>query len=135
MSSALAMVLTAAMAVPGNGPETVSAEMEQGLDLSGRWEGVYINADEGMMEARLRDGGIGLATGEGGSFIKSIFTDEGGGSVRFILNDAAPYLGIYEQQEDDIVICFRFTDDGRPTSIRVADGPYLLILHRVKPRK
>ena len=38
MSSALAMVLMAAM-VPGNGPEMVSGEVEQGLDLSGEWEG------------------------------------------------------------------------------------------------
>jgi hypothetical protein len=38
--STLAIVLTAAMVVPGNGPEMVSWEMEQGLDLSGEWEGV-----------------------------------------------------------------------------------------------
>jgi hypothetical protein len=135
MTSALAMVLAAAMAVPGSGTEAVSGETEQGLDLRGRWEGVYINADEGMMEARLLDGGIGLATGEGGSFVKSIFSDEGGGKVRFILNDAAKYLGIYEQQGDRVVICFRFADDGWPSSIRIAQGQHLLILHRVKPRK
>jgi hypothetical protein len=40
MSSALAMILTAAMAVPGNGPEKVSGEIEDGLNLGGKWEGI-----------------------------------------------------------------------------------------------
>jgi hypothetical protein len=38
--SALAMILTAAMAVPRNGPENVSGEVEQGLDLREEWEGI-----------------------------------------------------------------------------------------------
>ena len=41
MSSALAMVLMAAMTVPGNGPEKVSGEVEKRLDLRGEWEGVW----------------------------------------------------------------------------------------------
>jgi len=41
MSSAFAMILMATMAVPGNGPEKVSEEVEQRLDVSGEWEGVW----------------------------------------------------------------------------------------------
>jgi hypothetical protein len=38
MSLALAMILAAGMTV-GNGPEKVSGEVKQKLDLRGEWEG------------------------------------------------------------------------------------------------
>ena len=47
--SALAMILMTAMVVPGKGPEKVSMEMEQGLDLSEEWEGTIEARDQGIV--------------------------------------------------------------------------------------
>jgi hypothetical protein len=35
------LVLMMAMVVPGNGPEMVSGEVEQRLDLHGKWKGAW----------------------------------------------------------------------------------------------
>jgi hypothetical protein len=39
--STLVLILAAGTTVPGSGPEKVSAEMVQGLDLRGEWEGAF----------------------------------------------------------------------------------------------
>jgi hypothetical protein len=51
--SALAMILVAAMGLPGDGSEKVSGEMEQGLDLRGTWEGTYSTDGMQIWSARL----------------------------------------------------------------------------------
>ena len=56
MSSALVMVLMAAMAVPGNGPEKVAGEVKQELDMNGRWEGTFLNVGGIMWKTVIEDG-------------------------------------------------------------------------------
>jgi hypothetical protein len=138
--SALAMILTAAMVVPGDGPKMESGEIEQGLDLSGEWEGLWID-DEGirrkaklsLSECRLE--GERLPGQPLGDIERTLvflgITDEGAG--RICLRDS--YLGIYCRDGCDHLICFRDNRKGRPTSFRGGDDQNLLILHRVKPRK
>lgn len=47
--SALAMILTAAIVVPGDVPEKVLGEIEQRLDLSGEWEGTWESHQRGRV--------------------------------------------------------------------------------------
>jgi hypothetical protein len=139
--SALAMILTAAMMVPGDWPEKVSGEVRkpQQLDLRGEWRGIRktekdkyeVYASEGMGSLSCRR----LPKGRQGPFYLSPrITDEGGGKLRLIWWDN-PCLAIYEQDGDRLTICFRDARKGRPISFRSSDGHDLLILHRVKPRK
>jgi hypothetical protein len=121
MSSALAMILTAAMAIPGDGPEKVSAEMEQGLDLSGTWKG--FNGDR-VMEDRFK-----LLIAKSDSWV-----DEGAGQVRFKIRGLT-YYGMYEQRGDRLKICFAGGGKDRPTRFQGGCGQTLIIVHRVKPRK
>jgi hypothetical protein len=131
MMPALAMNLMVAMAAPGNGPEMVSWEVEQGLDLRGRWEGVYCYEGYAPSDFWLdaRDagprGGISTSPFE--------LVDEGEGRLRLTWADR--YLGIYRQEGDQLMLCFGNVEEGRPTSFRTGNGQWLLILHRVKPRQ
>ncbi|HWG45449.1 MAG TPA: hypothetical protein VN688_21985 [Gemmataceae bacterium] len=133
MSSALAMVLMATMAVPGNGPEKVSGEMEQWLDLSSEWKGIrrgsLVEEHIGLINGRLVElvNQFALPLGE-----KVI--DEGGGRFRVRLWDK-DFLGIYCQEGTKLTICFRYAHEGYPTSFEVGKHQPLLILHRVKPGK
>lgn len=52
--SALAMLLTVVLVVPEKGPEKVSDEVQQGLALSGEWEGTFELAQSTNGEAQLR---------------------------------------------------------------------------------
>jgi hypothetical protein len=64
--------------------------------------------------------------------------DEGNGKFRFELRDKDSVrrcLGIYEQHDDHLRLCFGNTDEQCPRAFRGGDGQNLLILHRVKPRK
>ncbi|HTU18289.1 MAG TPA: hypothetical protein VMG10_09550 [Gemmataceae bacterium] len=126
------MILTAAMAIPGNGPEMVSGELiEQGLDLSGKWEGTW-QGEDSFIFPLVRVAKTGVRFGEGPSFLDWEIRDEGQGklSIRTICGTS---FGIYEQDGDRLMIC---TDSRkRPTTYRGGDGQSLLILHRVKSRK
>jgi hypothetical protein len=129
MSSALAMVLMAAMAVPGNGPEKVSGEVEQGLDLSGDWQ-LTIEVEHGL-------GNVALVAA-GSKLIKKFdIRDEGEGKVRlrFANGSANELLGIYRQEGDHILINCARAPDGRPTSFEKRESYIRIILHRVKPGK
>ena len=139
MSSALAMVLTAAMAVPASGPEKVSAEMEQGLDLRGEWEGVWWNAshEAGQVEW-TRDGWItGKFSYNRFQYLHcDMIRDEGAGQFRYERFDGdREVFGIYRQDGDRLVLCIGRTGAGRPASFTPDDHRCLLILPRVKPRK
>jgi len=132
--STLVLVLTAAMAVPGNGPAPVSAEMEERLDLRGEWEGKFWDYESRVHKAKLRGECLLLERPNEQGRYRWEFTDEGGGKgrVRWTADD---YLSIYRQEGDGITICYRLASKGRPPSFRTGDGHFLLILHRVKPRK
>jgi hypothetical protein len=136
MSSALAMVLMAAMAVPGNGPEKVLGEVEQRLDLRGQWEGMVSHIEGKLLTARLGDGilfeldGSTLAWG----FDGWEFSDEGAGRFRLLLSGMG-YQGIYKWEGNRVTLSYRPNGIGRTTSFRAGDGQHLIILHRVKPRK
>src|SRR5262249_54447851 len=112
MSSALVMVLMAAMAVPGNGPEKVSGEVEQRLDLRGEWEGhCFYMSDKGdsppvhftCKEPRI-------LIGED-CFVEGIeLVDEGQGRVKItrtagVLNQQ-PSNGIYRHDGNRLLMCF-----------------------------
>ena len=90
MSSALAMILAAAMAVPGDGSESVSMEMVQGLDLSGTWKGFNGNR---VMEDQFK-----LLLAKSDSWV-----DEGAGKMRFKIRGVT-YYGIYEQRDRKSVV-------------------------------
>ena len=132
MSSKLAMatlvlVLAAAMAVPGNGPEMVSAEMEQGLDLRGKWDVSYFYSD-GTSEVWHDTDGLFLMEAYG-------IQDEGKGRLQMMPLVSLAYPGIYRQEHDHIAMCFRVPGEGQPTDFSVDEGQIVLILRRVKPRK
>ncbi len=131
--SALAMILTAAMVVPGDGLEKVSGEMEQRLDLSGEWFGTR---DDGCVASDIL-----LLPGRGtvcvgGCGVADLFVcfDRGHG-VADVKWGSEKFLGIYRQQGDSIIICFRAPSRGRPTAFRSGDDRILFTLHRIKSSK
>jgi hypothetical protein len=129
MSSALAMVLTAAMAVPGNGPEAMSAEMEPpGLDLSGEWEGTYGTDGKQTWNARLIGDTLSLWNRQNKCRMTIRFVDEGGGKLRFGMGGNPPLqLGTYKDEGDRVVISYGYGPKRNQKAI--------LVLRRVKPRK
>ena len=137
-----AMILMAAMTVPWNGPEKVSGEVEQGLDLSGKWQGLrwrgngevrrfFIDKGEAWCEPLVI----------GSRKIRIILNDfnvvdEGAGAFRWYWEtEGFCQFGIYKWDYDSLVLCLRETGKGRPTSFRVDENQSLFILHRVKPGK
>jgi hypothetical protein len=139
---ALAMILTAAMMVPGDGPEKVSGEMvreSEPLDLKAKWVGTLEN-ETTLWEIRvpgnqwvyrqLRPKG----RFRGPAYMIPDTVDEGSGRLRLNWIDT-PCLGIYQQHGDRLVISFRESRKGRATSFRPTDDQYLLILHRVESSK
>lgn len=127
--SAVAMILTAAMAVPADLPEKVSGEMVQGLDLSREWEGTLRSKQGKECRVRIDPKWIFLESDEGkiGLGTKNL-VDEGNGKLRF-----RGSLGLYRYEKDRLLICI---GDGksRPLTIGQEYGS-LLILHRAKSRK
>jgi len=123
------MVLMAAMAVPGNGPEQVSGEVGQRLDLSGNWQ-LTIEAEHGL-------GNVTMVVA-GSKLIKKFdIRDEGEGKVRlrFANGPANELLGIYRQEGDHILINCARAPNGRPTSFENRKSYIQITIHRVKPRK
>jgi hypothetical protein len=136
MSSALAMILTTAMTVPGNGPEMVSGEMEQRLDLRGEWEGSLDSGAALIYKANLRENRLVGRRGIGSiQFPRFLVEEDGKGTIRATLGSGRVVKGIYRWEGDRVLICFRWSDSLRPTSFRADNLQWLLILHRVKPRK
>ncbi len=125
--SALAMILTAAMAVPGDGPKKVSGEMvQQRLDLSGEWRSYF----KGVLD--LSKGEINLE--------RLSIIDEGAGRLRLKLRSVDNIgfytcYGIYEQNGDRLKICFAFDGKSRPTRFHHGGGQYLYDLRRVTSSK
>jgi uncharacterized protein (TIGR03067 family) len=143
MSSALAMALMAAMAVPGNGPEKVSEEVEQRLDLRGEWEGVFVDRDGKEQHGKL--GGAFFQT-ENAWVLLGTIKDEGNGKFRFSVPDCPAWFdepGIYRQDGGRLTLCWHnpsiwhkeWGSKPRPSRFKWGDDQCLLILHRVKPGK
>ena len=132
--SSLVVMLTAAMAVPGSGPEKVSGEMTDGLDLHGEWEGT-LQGDNIFCRAVIREGKLIThdGTGKTGSNRLQV-VNEGDGKIRISL-DWTVCLGIYEQRGDDLLIAYRWHELGRPSFLGKDKKQGFLILRRVKPRK
>lgn len=132
--SAMAMLLTAALAVPADAPEKVSMDMV--LDLSGEWEGTAQNTNA-KSRVKISRGQLDSESERGrvGSNIRII--DEGEGKLRIELNVAGAernLLGIYKWQGSRLLICCREKSKGRPRSFMVDEVTSSLILHRVKSR-
>ena len=136
MSSAFAMVLMAAMVIPGNGPEKVSGEVKQGLDLSGEWEGSWDRGTGLIYKANLRENRLVGKRGNGSiHFPRFIVEEDGEGAIRVTVGGGGVCKGIFRCEGDHVLICFRNSHTLRPTSFQAGHGQELLILHRVKPRK
>lgn len=135
MSSAMAMVLMAAMAIPGNGPERASGEVKQGLDLRGRWEGLWVTdhwtyrveLNEMVMKPSADD----VEPCHDIELTKLI--DEGQGQLSFRIGQYDVH-GIYKWDGDCFLVCFSPPSCPRPTSFTDRQDD-LFILHRVKPGK
>ena len=135
MSSALAMVLTAAMVVPASGPEMVSGEIEDRLDLSGAWEGTMLD-ESGSVFLVCYGEGL-LQVGMPGITFTTPFEPIEEGHGRFRLNDGQlPVLGIYKWESGRVFICRGYPGKARPPSFHVGIEQHsLIILHRVQPGK
>ncbi|HTU21909.1 MAG TPA: hypothetical protein VMG10_27975 [Gemmataceae bacterium] len=129
MSSALAMILTAATMIPANGPEMVSAEFVQGLDLSGKWEGTLWTKQGEVGRVQIDPKVILIeSAGDTVGFSTSNLIDEGDGKLDF-----KGHLGLYRQADDVLLICVGDAKT-RPLSIGKEYGT-LFVLRRIKPRK
>ena len=140
--STLVLILTAAMTVPASGPEMVSGEIEDRLDLSGEWEVTWMSAFDKTGKGKVEDGKLraciaGSGPMNGGHFAflsRTDFTDEGDGKLRVNWASGSA-CGIYQYRGDRLLICWRLPDKGRPAYFHAGEDQELFILHRVKPRK
>ncbi|HEY7330061.1 MAG TPA: hypothetical protein VH592_20665 [Gemmataceae bacterium] len=128
--TALAMILTAAMAVPGDGPEKVKGEMERGLDLSGQWEGTWRSKQGEVCRIRIVPKIRFDRLSDGITIVlqSDDFIDEGNGKLSF-----RGGLGLYRQEKERLFICIGDLKS-RPLAIGKESGE-LVILHHVKSRK
>jgi hypothetical protein len=110
----------------GTGPEAVSAELVERLDLRGTW---VCTQDEGW-------GAISYAPQKGSILLATFhLRDEGGGRARRE-GKGRPRLGIYQWQGSNcLIVCFRSAELGRPTSFDTSDGQELFVFRRVQPGK
>jgi len=132
MSSELAMILTAAMAVPGSGPEAKAAP-ERPL-LPGEWEGTRTDGAGATWKVVLRDGKLTGTIEEFSFSIEFKPIDEGDGKMRVKFDDLR-CVGIYKRERDRITICFRTDGKERETEFSSGGPRELFILHRVKRNK
>lgn len=132
--SALAMILTAAMVVPGDGPEKVSGEMareRKTLNLKGQWKAVlYGHGPVFQGEATVVDREFRVRAGKF-VFIFGEAVDEGDGNLRM-----CGRLGIYKQDGDQLRICLSHPNGfPRPTSFKAENRQCLIELTRIRPAK
>ncbi len=137
--SALAMILTAAMVVPGDRPEKVSAELvePQRLDLRGEWKGVWRQGKDKRFSVSSNESRL---VGIRGSSVTLIDTkdiiDDGRGQLHGTWLFAENGIhGIYKWEGKRLFICFSRRPDPPPTSFAGTDSQDLLILRRVNSRK
>jgi hypothetical protein len=132
--SALAMILAAGMAV-GNGPEKVSGEMEERLNLSGEWEGELYHACGTSFTVSYQGGTLIATNGEQVETMHVQFIDEGNGKLRGTEKGKGDALGIYKWERQSLILCIGLSGRPRPSSFQQDDEHSLLILRRVKARQ
>jgi hypothetical protein len=134
MSSALTIVLMATMAVPGNGPEMVSAKAVEGLDLRGEWSGVVVWL--GRARPVVLSGGTLWWRRKGSVELWSIDNIKDDGDGKFRLEwDGYSTNGIYEQRLDTVLMWYSSNSEESAAVFKSGINRLFLILHRVKPRK
>ncbi len=138
--SALAMILAAGMTV-GSGPEQVSGETEQRLDVRGKWEGYhFLLFGESSERVQLQGEELKVALPDGLYATHEIeFTDKGRGSVHIILAVGGVvtcrFRGVYRYEGDRLIICYGKPGIPENPSIWADIGQHFLVFRRVKPRK
>ena len=123
------VMLLAAGMTAGNGPQSELGELKTApLDLRGKWQGIWKENPKGdTCPIGYRDGSIYLPAGH----FPSEIVDDGEGRLHFTQRWEG-YIGIYQQCDSHIIICYCDWQYGRPTAFRIGDGRHrLLILHRV----
>jgi hypothetical protein len=135
--STLVLVMAAGMML-GEGPAKVSGEMEQGLELSGEWEGLWHDGKSGRCLQLQISGGV--MTGDCGDVNLAPLSvnrvvDEGSGKFHLSWPKKEVAFGIYKQDGDCVTLCCSHPGQGRPNDFRVNDHQHVIILYRVKPRK
>jgi hypothetical protein len=133
-----AFVLVLAAGVVSSGPEVVSGEVEQRLDLRGKWEGTWVTpSDVAPYKVIIEKNQFRwfYPDGDGGCVYWDA-SDEGTGRLRITWHHASGLGGIYRQDGDRLLICFRI-GEGRPTDFRFGRNPdqCVLTLRRIKPGK
>jgi hypothetical protein len=134
--SALAMILMAAMVVPGDVPEKVSGEVSSvEKALLGEWKGTWeVNGKVLEVQMEIEKGWVGYLSIGVCARSRTEITDVGSGKFK-LRWFSTTYLGIYKQEEDKVVLCLRRASrGGYPTSFRAEDRQELYILHRILHR-
>jgi hypothetical protein len=133
--SVVVMILAAAMAVPASGPETMSGEMERGLDLRGEWEGLWWKGDGNLYWVRFHRWGTEKDSCTAISYVydnrhnvqtvRFEVVDKGNGELRVTFGSAENLSGSYRQEGSRVVICL--PDEGEKRE--------LFVLRPAKARK
>lgn len=125
-------------------PEKTTSELVQRLDMRGNWEGSFDDpkdiAKNCLFEYRRSTFFKGspyirgtLWTKDQG-YVEMGITDEGKGFLK-VAREVGTTLGIYKQDGNKVVICYREREGTRPTSFRISDNQHLLILRRVNKKQ
>lgn len=138
--STLVLALTAVMAVPASGPASESGETEQALDLRGNWRGTWVYAESGYYDVAFNGTKFLIGTNDENEVVfidSSALVDEGRGKCHgaWYSSESGWVRGIYQQDQDRLMLCFRDGRQPRPRSFRARDGQHLIILRRVKAGK
>jgi hypothetical protein len=132
--SAFVLVLAAGMVV-GSGPEKVSAEVEQGLDLTrGKWEGFWLDARGRTRTVVLRPWRPDRVLVGCGPAYPFACRDEGRGAIRGNFC-GEPFVGIFRWDGECLTLCVREVAKGRPAFFQGGDGQHLIRLYRAEPDK
>jgi hypothetical protein len=125
------LLLTAGL--PGDNPARVEGDIAPPgpLDLSGRWEGSWSREGETVFGVVFQDGRLTLPMTPAAS-MPFRMVEEGHGRFRVRLGDV-DVLGIFQRQDERIVLCWRGADRDRPTRIVDEECADVVILRRVRP--
>lgn len=126
-----ALALVAVGLAAGRGPGEPSAELGEVLQLRGRWVGTWQEQGPAFLQVEI-GGGVFVLRESGTEVLRGRWqaTDEGEGRFRLRIGLGPVCLGIYKQERDRIVLCFREPGRGRPASFRVGFQQRLLTLRR-----
>jgi hypothetical protein len=125
-------LLLAALTI-ATGPALPSGEVaEPGpLDLRGRWEGSWLREGDTDIGVVFQDGRLTLPMTPRAP-LPFRMVDEGQGRFRATLG-GVELLGIFQRQDERIVLCWRGADRDRPTRIVDEECADVVILRRVRP--